>query len=44
MNYFHVSFVTVKSLFFCSEIERKINTSSVKGNGEDEIDTIFFKK
>ena len=33
----------VKSLLFCSEIEIKINTSSAKRNGEDEIGTIFLK-
>ena len=43
MKYFRVSLVMVKSLFFCSEIETKINTSFVKGGGEDEIGTIFLK-
>ena len=43
MKYFHVSLVTVKSLIFCLEIETKVNTSSVKGRGEDEIGTIFLK-
>ena len=32
-----------KIYFFCSEIETKINTSSVKGSGDDEIGTIFLK-
>ena len=32
-----------KPSFFCSEIETKINTSSVKGSSEDEIGTIFLK-
>ena len=38
MKYFRVSLVTVKGLFFCSVIE----TSSVKGSGEDEIQTNFL--
>ena len=42
MKYFRVSLVRVKSLFFCSEIETKVNTSSVKGSGEDEIGAIFL--
>ena len=42
MKYFRVSLVTVKMSFFCSEIETKINTSSVKGSSEDEIGTIFL--
>ena len=29
--------------FFCSEIETKVNTSFVKGSGEDEIGTTFLK-
>ena len=32
-----------KAQLFCSEIETKINTSSVNGSGEEEIGT-FFKK
>ena len=32
-----------KPQFFCSEIEAKINTSSVKGSGEDENGKILFK-
>ena len=32
-----------KLIFFCSEIETKINRSSVKGSGEDEIGTILKK-
>ena len=32
-----------KLQFFCSEIEAKINTSSVKGSGEDENGKILFK-
>ena len=43
MEYFRVSLVTVKSLIFCSEIETKINASSVKGSGEDEIGKMFLK-
>ena len=42
MKHFRVSLVTVKSLFFCWGIETKINTSSVRGNGEDEIGTSFL--
>ena len=33
----------LKAYFFCSEIETKINTSSVKRSGEDEIGTIFLR-
>ena len=43
MKYFRVSLVTVKSLTFFSEIEPKINTSFVKGSGEDEIGITFLK-
>ena len=32
-----------QKLIFCSEIETKINTNSVKGSVEDEIGTIFLK-
>ena len=32
-----------KAQFLCSEIETKINTSSVKRSGEDEIGTIILK-
>ena len=42
MEYFRVSLVAVKSLFFSSEIETKINSSG-KGSGEDEIGTVFLK-
>ena len=43
MEYFHVWLVTVKSLIFCFEIKEKINTSSVKRSGKNEIGTIFLK-
>ena len=43
MKYFRVSLVTVKSLTLCSEFETKINTSSVKRSGEDEIGSIILK-
>ena len=43
MKYFHVSLVTVKNFFFCSEIKIKINTSPVKESGQDEIKTFFLK-
>ena len=42
MKYFRVSLVTVKSLFFFSEIEIKTNTSPVKESDKDEIETKFF--
>ena len=44
MKYFRVSLVGVKSLFFCSEIETKINTSSVIESDKDEIGVAFFFK
>ena len=32
-----------KLFFFCTEIETKINTSSVKESAKDEISIIFLK-
>ena len=43
MKCFRVSLVAAKSLFFCSEIETKLNTSSVKRSSEDDIGTIILK-
>ena len=42
MKYFRVCLVTAKGLLFCSEIEAKINASSVKRSGEEEIGTDFL--
>ena len=42
MKYFLVVLVTAKGLFFCSGIETKIKTSSVKGSDLDEIGTNFL--
>ena len=43
MEYFCVLVATVKSLIFCTEIETKINSSSVKESAKDEIKTFFLK-
>ena len=43
-EYFRVALVTVKRLFYCLEIETKINTSSVKRSGEDENWNKFSKQ
>ena len=42
MKYFRVLLAMVKDLMFCLGIEKKINTSSVKGGGEVDIGTNFL--
>ena len=41
--FLYLALLRSKASFFCLEIETKINTSSVKGSGEDEIGTIIIE-